>query len=80
MNFRSVAAAGLVTIVLTTAPAHAEVKSTAADHIQLLFTERVAAPPAAVYAAIGQIERWWSGEHSYSGDAANLSLSMQPGG
>lgn len=60
--------------------AAAEVKSTAPDHMQLLFTERVAATPIAVYAAIGQVERWWSGEHSYSGDAANFSLAMQPGG
>lgn len=72
----------LVAGALAAAPAvaHAEVKSTAADHIQLLFTERVASTPAAVYAAIGQIERWWSGEHSYSGDAANFSIAMQPGG
>lgn len=60
--------------------AHAEVKSTGPDHIQILFTERVAAAPAAVYAAIGQVERWWSGEHTYSGDASNLSLALQPGG
>jgi len=60
--------------------AQAEVKYAAPESMQLLFTERVAAPPSAVYAAIGQIERWWSGDHTYSGDAANLSLAMQPGG
>lgn len=70
----------LVAAMLYAGVAGAEVKSSGADHMQLLFTERVAAPPSAVYAAIGQIERWWSGEHSYSGDAANFSLAMQPGG
>ncbi len=60
--------------------ARAEVKASSADAFQILFTERVAAPPSAVYAAIGQIGRWWSGEHSYSGDAANFSLALEPGG
>ena len=61
-------------------PVHAEVRSAAPDAFQILINEKVAAPPAAVYGAIGQVERWWSGEHSYSGDAANFSLAMQPGG
>ncbi|MFO1307178.1 MAG: hypothetical protein U1F64_01870 [Burkholderiales bacterium] len=60
--------------------AHAEVKAAAPDGFQLAFAERIAAPPAAVYAAIGQVERWWSPEHTYSGDAANLSIAMQAGG
>ncbi|HET9339397.1 MAG TPA: ATPase [Casimicrobiaceae bacterium] len=60
--------------------AQAEVRNAAPDSMQLLFTERVAATPSAVYAAIGQLERWWDGSHTYSGDAANLSLAMQPGG
>ena len=66
--------------VAVTVPVHAEVRAATPDAFQILFNEKVAAPPAAVYAAIGQIERWWDGAHSYSGDAANLSLAMQPGG
>ncbi len=27
-----------------------------------------------------QLPRWWSGAHTYSGDAANLSLDAQAGG
>ena len=60
--------------------ARAEVRVSAPDAFQILFTESVAAPPATVYAAIGQIDRWWDGSHTYSGSAANLSLAMQPGG
>lgn len=63
-----------------TVPVHAEVRGATPDAFQILFNEKVAAPPSAVYAAIGQVERWWDGAHSYSGDAANLSLAMQPGG
>ena len=58
--------------------AHAEVKAAAPDGFQLAFAERIAAPPAAVYAAIGQVERWWSPEHTYSGDAANLRPATHP--
>lgn len=76
----TMAISGLVAAALFAGAAQAEVKSSGADHLQLLFSERVAAPPAAVHAAIGQIERWWSGEHSYSGDVSNFSLAMQPGG
>lgn len=62
------------------APAKAEVMQSAPDGAHLLHQVRVEAPPAAVYALIGQVGRWWSGEHSYSGDAANLTLAMEPGG
>ncbi len=58
----------------------AEVKIAAPDAFQIVLVDRVGAPPAAVYAAIGRVERWWAPEHTYSGDAANLSLTMEPGG
>lgn len=35
---------------------------------------------ARAYAALGEVDRWWEGAHTYSGDAANLSLEMRPGG
>ncbi len=40
----------------------------------------IAAPPAQVYAAIGQIGQWWSSEHTYSGDAKNLSVDLKADG
>src|SRR5688572_22077440 len=40
----------------------------------------VAAPRATVYQALVRIGSWWSGEHTYSGDARNLSLEPTPGG
>ena len=62
------------------APARADVRASSPDAFQILITESVNAPPAAVYGAIGQIDKWWDGSHTYSGSAANLSLAMQPGG
>jgi uncharacterized protein YndB with AHSA1/START domain len=41
---------------------------------------QVAAPPAEVYAAIGRIGQWWSSDHTYSGDARNMSLELKAGG
>ena len=47
-----------------------------------LVTHRheVTATPHRVYAALGEIDKWWNGSHSGSGQAANLSLSPQAGG
>lgn len=46
-----------------------------------LVTHRieVKAAPEQLFAAIGHPERWWSGEHTFSGNAANLSLGMAAG-
>src|SRR5690348_2391959 len=34
----------------------------------------------AMAAALASIDRWWNGQHSYSGNAANLSLKAEAGG
>src|SRR5215831_10797282 len=39
------------------------------------------APAAKVYEAlVGQVGLWWDPEHTYSGDAKNLSIDARPGG
>jgi len=43
-------------------------------------TAHIAAPPERVYALMIQPARWWSSEHTFSGDAANLSLDPHAGG
>jgi len=40
----------------------------------------VKATPHRLYEALGEIDKWWNGNHSWSGKAANLSLSRQAGG
>lgn len=35
---------------------------------------------ARAYAALGEIGRWWSSDHTYSNASANMTLAMQPGG
>jgi hypothetical protein len=45
------------------------------------FDVSVHAPAAKVYdALVGQIGSWWDSEHTYSGDAKNLSIDARPGG
>ena len=58
----------------------AEVKSAAGDGFLIVHARRVEAVPAKVYAAMAAIDRWWNAEHSYSGNAANLSLKAEAGG
>lgn len=61
--------------------AAAEVVERREDGYRLRNTVTVhAATPEAAYAAIGEVGRWWDGAHTYSGDAANLSMTLQPGG
>ena len=57
----------------------AEVKQAAPDGFTLAYTRTLDVPPAKVYAAITAIDRWWSGEHTYSGDAHNLTLGAAAG-
>ena len=60
--------------------ARAEVLQSAADHFTVAFAAEVAAPPARTFAALGAVQHWWSSEHTWSGDAANLSLNAEAGG
>ncbi len=60
--------------------ANAELSETGVDHFLIGFSARVEAPPAKVYVAISEVARWWSAEHTWSGESANLSLKPQAGG
>lgn len=66
--------------LLAAAPAHAEVKQTWAAGFRLENRAVIAAAPDKVWAALGQIGKWWNGAHSYSGDSANMTLVLTPGG
>ena len=40
----------------------------------------VNAAPDAAWKALVDVASWWNGAHSYSGDAANMSIDARPGG
>lgn len=61
-------------------PAAAEVTASSPQGFQSRTAAHVGATPAKVWAALLQPPRWWSPAHTYSGDAANLSLKTEAGG
>ena len=66
--------------LMIAAPAAAEVVSSGEQGFELRYSVTVPQSPAAAMAAFGQPARWWDPEHTYSGDAANLTLQLSPGG
>ena len=62
------------------APAGAVIVGADRHGFELRHTLDLPIPPAQALAAFGQIGAWWSKDHTYSGDAARLSLQLRPGG
>lgn len=60
--------------------AEARVVSTAANGFEVAETIVIAASPDTVYAQLIRPGRWWSSDHTYSGDAANMRLDAKAGG
>jgi uncharacterized protein YndB with AHSA1/START domain len=68
-------------LTLTYVPAAIpEVTSAGAAGFAVREKVHIAAPPAGVYAALLTPAHWWNSEHTFSGDAANLSLDARAGG
>lgn len=63
-----------------TGGARAEVLESKSAGFVLRETATISAPPARVYAALGEVGRWWNPRHSWSGDARNLTLELRAGG
>lgn len=72
-------AAAMCIAAVAAAPAGAEVVSASANGFHLRQSVPLTVPPPRAYAAFAEIGRWWNPDHTYSGKAANLSLSMAPG-
>ena len=70
------AAAGL----FIPAAARAEVLAAQPGGFEVRERAHVAAPPDKVWAALGRPAAWWSPDHTFSGDARNLSLEVRAGG
>ncbi len=71
----------LLTISMMLAnPVPAEVQSVGTNGFEVRETVHVAAPADKAFAALLQPARWWSSEHTFSGNAANLVLDARAGG
>lgn len=67
-------------MLMTAAPASAEVVSASPNGFRLRHVVQMVVPPDAAFQAFGRVSSWWDKSHTYSGDSANLSLALQPGG
>ena len=62
-------------------PAAADVIDTAPGGFTVQIAVDVAAPEADVYRAlVERVGTWWSADHTWSGNNANLSIDPRPGG
>jgi uncharacterized protein YndB with AHSA1/START domain len=69
-----------LTLLMLPVSAAAEVVS-ASDHgFELQQSVNLVIPQPKAFAAFGQVGQWWSKAHTYSGDAARMSLQLRPGG
>lgn len=67
-------------LALCSAPALAAVLASGPDGFTVRHDVLVPVPAAAAYAAALKPAAWWNPDHSYSGDAANLTVRAKPGG
>jgi hypothetical protein len=71
---------GAVVACLFIRPGTAEVLSSGQNGFEVRESVRVSAAPQKAYAALLQPARWWSSSHTFSGNAANLTLEARAGG
>ncbi|MEG3179805.1 SRPBCC family protein [Sphingomonas sp. LT1P40] len=68
------------TLASLTAPAAAEVTKSEPTGFVSTHQLVIAAPPEKVWDTIARPASWWSKDHTYSGDSANITLDPRPGG
>lgn len=66
-------------VSLLAGAAQAEVTERADGGFRTKNVVEIAAGADKVYAALGEIGRWWDDAHTYSGKAANMSMKLEPG-
>ena len=70
----------LVLLAALASPAAAEVIRSGEGSFVVEQRAEVAAPPARLWATLIEPARWWTPAHSFSGDAANLTIEPRAGG
>ncbi len=63
-----------------TSPARADTSGVSGSGFTSSYRAEIKVAPAQAWAAIVQLPRWWNAAHTYSGNAAHLSLDAQAGG
>ncbi len=70
----------LLPLALLAQPARADVVATGSNGFVVRVTAEVTAKPADAWKTMTSPAQWWSSQHTFSGDAANLTLDPVPGG
>src|SRR5690349_19308629 len=70
---------GAVAALSLAGSARAEIVEQGPNGFRLKSVLQIKAPPARVFEAIGELGRWWDSEHSYSGDAKNITFPLKAG-
>jgi uncharacterized protein YndB with AHSA1/START domain len=71
--------AAIAAVLAMSGVAHAEVTDKSSAGFQVVQKVTIKAPTAQVYAALLQVGRWWSPDHSYTHDSANLTMDIAKG-
>jgi uncharacterized protein YndB with AHSA1/START domain len=69
-----------ILLLVATVPAPAAVVDIAANGFTVQVTAHISAPPTKVYATMIKPAHWWDSDHTFSGNAANLTLDAKAGG
>lgn len=70
----------IASLALLAAPASAEVIGAAPNGFHIRHVVEVKAEQQAAFADFALVHDWWDKNHTYSGDARNLRMSLLPGG
>lgn len=72
----------ILAAVLAAAPLPASAEVTAVDDTGFVSHNEVQVPaaPQASWAAVLRVGEWWNGDHTYSGDASNMTIDPTAGG
>lgn len=80
MKSKSCLAAGILSAAALAMPAQAKVIDQSDIGFTVAHSAQVAASPEDVWKMLRTPDKWWSKDHSWSGDAANFWLDSQAGG
>ena len=69
-----------LTLLGVASPAYPAVVSASPNGFEVQYTVDLVVPPETTMSAFSNIGAWWDPKHTYSSDAGNLRLNLQPGG
>jgi hypothetical protein len=67
-------------LVAGATPASAEVLGSSDHGFEIQHSVNLVIPQPQAFDAFGQVSQWWSKDHTYSGDAARMTIQVRPGG